>query len=140
MQAVLLGGTLTRILLVDDSDPIRKALRRVLENHYGWEVCGEASNGHEAVECVQRYDPDIVLLDFKMPDMNGLEVAKRIVQLTKVPILMVTMHVSNQLATEAKKAGIRGTCAKEQIKCVVHGIETLLRHDTYFPEANLRAA
>jgi DNA-binding NarL/FixJ family response regulator len=123
-----------RILLVDDSEHVRRALRNVLESsHEDWVVCGEARNGREAVVKVEGTTPDIILLDFSMPDMNGLEVAREIRYLTPVPILLVTLYLSEQLSSEAKKAGIRGACPKQQARSVMHGIETLLRNDTYFP-------
>jgi DNA-binding NarL/FixJ family response regulator len=68
-----------------------------------------------------------------MPEMNGLEAARVISQMTpETPILMVTMHMSPQLAVEARKVGIRGTCSKANIHCVVQAVETLLNHGTYF--------
>ena len=124
-----------RILVVDDSEHVRRALRNVLESHDDWVVCGEARNGREALEKAEGMTPDIILLDFRMPDMNGLEVAREMRHLTSVPILLVTIYVSEQLKNEAKKAGIRGACPKEQAGSVMHGIEALLRDDTYFPLA-----
>ena len=132
---------MVRILLVDDSQHVRKALRNVLETHPDWLICGEASTGHEAIEEVERCMPDIILLDFKMPDMNGLEAAKQIHERTRVPILMVTIYSSEQLNNEARRAGIQGACPKEQAKCVVRGIESLLENGgTYFPASVSRAA
>jgi DNA-binding NarL/FixJ family response regulator len=128
------GATaVVRILVVDDSEYVRRALRNVLESHNGWVVCGEARNGKEALEQAEGTTPDIILLDFRMPDMNGLEVAREMRHLTSVPILLVTLYLSEQLNNEAKKVGIRGACPKEQAGSVTHGIEALLRDDTYFP-------
>src|SRR5258708_5301995 len=88
-----------RILVVDDSQAMRRALRRVLERHVDWEVCAEASNGREALEKAAQCGPDVILLDFQMPEMNGLEAAKEMRRRTpEIPILMVTMHMSPQLA------------------------------------------
>ncbi len=78
--------------------------------------------------------PDVVVLDFQMPEMNGLDAARIITQLSpETPILMVTLYLSKQLAEEARKAGIRGTCAKTDIGCVVDAVGALLREETYFP-------
>lgn len=122
-----------RILLVDDNQLVRRSLRNLLEQHDEWEVCGEASNGREAVAVFQRLRPDVVLLDFKMPDMNGLETARQIKRSGPAPILLVSMFLNDQLTDEARKAGVQGTCPKEQVGCVVHAVEAVLRHETYFP-------
>ena len=128
-----------RILVVDDSEAVRRALRNVLESHRDWRICGEAGSGKEALEQVEATDPDIILLDFRMPDMNGLEVAREVRHYRYVPILLITLYMSEQLKDEARRAGIRGACPKEQAGSVLNGIEALLRHDTYFP-ANQKAA
>jgi DNA-binding NarL/FixJ family response regulator len=123
----------TRILVVDDSQAMRRGLRHLLERHPHWRVCGEASDGREAVQKAQQVDPDVIVLDFQMPEMNGLDAAKSIRQRSpRVPILMVSMHMSPQLADEARKIGIRGVCAKTDVFCVVEAVEVLLKHGTYF--------
>ena len=123
----------TRILVVDDSQAMRRGLRHLLERHPHWWVCGEASDGREAVQKAQQVDPDVIVLDFQMPEMNGLDAAKTIRQRSpRVPILMVSVHMSPQLADEARKVGIRGVCAKTNVFCVVEAVETLLNHGTYF--------
>lgn len=129
---------MTRILLVDDNFEIRKALRNLLERHEDWCVCGEAANGREALETFDKLKPDVVLLDFKMPEMNGLDAAREISRRAEVPILMVSMFLSDQLAAEAQKAGVRATCPKERISCVVQAVESLLRGDG--PQPPLRSA
>jgi two-component system response regulator DegU len=85
------------------------------------------------VEKVQRDAPDVLLLDFEMPEMNGLEAAREITRRSPgLPILMVSVHLSNQLANEARKIGVRGACAKSDIGCVVEAVETLLKNGTYY--------
>ncbi len=126
--------SLVRILVADDNPAIRRCLRGLLEDHDGWLVCDEASNGKEAVERFQRTKPDLIVLDFQMPEMNGLDAARLIGHLSpKTPILMVTIHLSKQLSEEAKKVGIRGACAKTDISSVIDGVVALLREETYFP-------
>ena len=123
-----------RILVVDDSQLMRRCLRALLEQHDSWRVCSEASNGREAIERAQQTAPDVIVLDFHMPEMNGLDAAKEIRRRTpEVPILMVTLHMSPQLADQAKRVGIRGACDKGDISCVVEGVDTLLHHGTYYP-------
>jgi DNA-binding NarL/FixJ family response regulator len=119
---------------VDDNPTVRRYLRGVLEEHEGWRVCDEARNGHEAVERFQLVRPDVVVLDFQMPEMNGLDAARVIARLSPdTPILMVTLYLSKQLSDEARKVGIRGTCAKADIGSVVDAVGALLREETYFP-------
>lgn len=123
----------TRILVVDDSDLMRRNLRTVLEAQDHWKVCDEASNGREAVTKFDDQKFDVVVLDFQMPEMDGLEAARQIVGRSPgMPILMVTLHASSQLAEQARRIGIRGVCSKTDIKCVVEGIEAILQDKPYF--------
>ena len=122
-----------RILVVDDNAAVRRYLRGVLEQQDNWRVCDEARNGKEAVDRVLNIQPDVVLLDFQMPEMNGLDAARIISRLSPhTPILMVLLTFK-QLAEEARKAGVRGACAKTDVGSVVDAVEALLREETYFP-------
>jgi two-component system, NarL family, nitrate/nitrite response regulator NarL len=125
---------LVRILVADDNPVVRHYLRGLLEQQTTWRVCDEARTGGEALERVQNNRPDVILLDFQMPDLNGLDVARRIAQLfPEIPILMVTIHLSKQLAEEARKAGIRGVCLKSDVGSIVDAVDTILHERTYFP-------
>lgn len=125
---------MVRILVADDNPAIRRCLRGLLDHREDWLVCEEASNGREAVEMFREKKPDLIVIDFQMPEMNGLDAARRIVALSpSTPILMVTIHLSKQLADEARKVGIRGACAKTEINTVVDAVGALLREETYFP-------
>lgn len=127
---------LTRILLVDDNPAVRRYLRAVLEQQESWQVSGEARTGAEALHMVLTSPPDLVVLDYQMPDLNGVDVAKQISELfPSIPILMVTLHLSKQLAEAAKEAGVRGACAKQDIGSVVEAVDVLLHNKTYFPLA-----
>jgi DNA-binding NarL/FixJ family response regulator len=98
--------SMPRILLADDHELIRKGLRALVEVNKEWLVCGEASNGEEAVERVLELKPDLVILDVTMPVMNGLQAARKIRSLApRVKILILSMHDSPQLATEALRLG-----------------------------------
>lgn len=123
-----------RILLVDDNPAVRRYLRAVLEQQQDWKVTGEARTGAEALHEVLESPPDLVVLDYRMPDLNGIEVARQIsAMFPTIPILMVTLHLSRQLADAAKQAGVRGACAKQDIGSVVEAIDVLLHNKTYFP-------
>jgi two-component system nitrate/nitrite response regulator NarL len=132
------GLPLVRILIADDNPSMRNYLRSLLEQQESWKVCDQAPTGQEALERVKENPPDLILLDFQMPDLNGIEVARRVAQLyPSIPILMVTIHVSKQLAEEARKTGIRGLCAKWDVGSIVEAVTTLLHQGTYFPPATL---
>jgi DNA-binding NarL/FixJ family response regulator len=126
-----------RILIVDDHESVRKGLRYMLEESPEWQVCGEASDGREAVEKAKSLHPDLILMDFLMPNMNGLEAAREIAKLSpRPPILMLTMYMSKQLVEEAQKAGVRGALHKSETSRVVSALQALLRRETYFLPAN----
>ena len=125
---------MTRILLVDDNPAVRRYLRAILEQQASWQVCGEARTGAEALHQVLESPPDLTVLDYQMPDLNGVDVARQISEMfPKIPILMVTLHLSRQLADAAREAGVRGACAKQDIGSVVEAVDVLLHDQTYFP-------
>ncbi len=125
---------LIRILVVDDNPAVRHYLRALLEQQSTWQVCDEARTGEEALQRVKKNPPDMILLDFQMPDLNGLDVARQISSIfPEIPILMVTIHLSKQLAAEARRAGIRGACAKSDVGSIVEAVDALLHAQTYFP-------
>jgi len=123
-----------RILIVDDNPSVRRYLRAILEQQESWRVSGEARTGAEAFEQVLASPPDLVVLDYQMPDVNGVDIARQISEMfPQIPILMVTLHLSRQLAEAAREAGVRGACAKQDIGSVVEAVDQLLHHQTYFP-------
>jgi DNA-binding NarL/FixJ family response regulator len=125
---------LVRILVVDDNPAVRRYLRALLEQQAMWQVSDEARTGAEAIQRVKKNPPDMVLLDFQMPDQNGLDVARQISELfPEIPILMVTIHVSKQLTDECRRAWVRGACAKSDVGSIVEAVDTLLHAGTYFP-------
>lgn len=125
---------LIRILIVDDNPAVRRYLRAILEQQETWRVCGEARTGGEALHKVLESPPDLIVLDYQMPDLNGIDAAKQIFTIfPRIPILMVTLHLSRQLADAARQAGVRGACAKQDIGSVVEAVDLLLHDRTYFP-------
>jgi DNA-binding NarL/FixJ family response regulator len=127
------GNTATKILIVDDNVLIRRGLHRLLQMHEGWEVCGEASDGREAVQKSRELAPDVVVLDFFMPGLNGIEAAREISEMSpKIPILMWTMYLSPELFDTARNAGISGVLAKGNVNELFCGLETILQGGTFF--------
>jgi DNA-binding NarL/FixJ family response regulator len=127
----------TRILIVDDNPAVRRYLRAILEQQSSWKVCGEARTGAEALHQVLASPPDLILLDYQMPDLNGVDIARQIAEMfPKIPILMVTLHWSSQLVDAARNAGVRGACAKQDIGSVVEAVDVLLHDKTYFPTSS----
>lgn len=125
---------MVRILVVDDNPAVRHYLRALLEQQSSWQVSDEARTGGEALQRIQKNPPDMILLDFQMPDLNGLDVARQITRMfPEIPILMVTIHLSKQLAEEARRVGIRGACAKTDVGSIVEAVDALLHAQTYFP-------
>lgn len=125
---------MTRILIVDDNPAVRRYLRAILEQQESWKVCGEARTGAEALHEVLQAPPDLVVLDYQMPDLNGVDVARQIAEMfPRIPILMVTLHLSRQLADAAREVGVRGACAKQDIGSVIEAVDLLLHDKTYFP-------
>lgn len=99
---------LTRFLVVDDSDLVRQGLRTVLQANPEWEVCGEAPDGLIAVELFKELHPTVVIVDFQMPGLNGIETARRMLEIAPaVPIVLFTQHVNPELEKRAIETGIR---------------------------------
>jgi DNA-binding NarL/FixJ family response regulator len=120
-----------QILIADDSEIARKALQELLQKH-GWEVCGAAENGSDAIRLTLELKPDVVILDLAMPSMDGLTAARKISEsLPTVPIVMYTLHSLPQLELEAKKNGIRHVVPKSETIKIISVLEELtLAHDS----------
>jgi len=122
------------ILIVDDSELIRNLLRSCIEANTEWQVCGEAENGQLAVDKVEELHPDIVILDYQMPVMNGIEAARQITRLApNTAMVMFTMHDSDRLTIEARQAQAQGLVLKSQAaRDLIRAIERLLAGGTFF--------
>lgn len=128
----------TRILIADDDAPIRGLVRRILEDHPGWEVCGEAIDGQDAIAKALALSPDIVVLDLAMPEKNGLQAAREIAQASpQLPMVLLTVEDSADLTLAAQEAGIHLTICKSNGTEVVQGIEWLLhQHRAHRPSSS----
>jgi len=123
-----------RIIVADDHDIIRRGLKQLLTAHSGWEVVGEAKTGREAVALAEQIKPDIVVMDLSMPDLNGLEAARRIRKaLPRTEILILTLHFSDQLVRDIVEAGVRAYIMKSDAdKDLVSAVEALANHRSFF--------
>jgi DNA-binding NarL/FixJ family response regulator len=123
-----------RILIADDHEVVRRGIRSLLESHSSWEICGEAKDGREAVDLCQELNPDLVLLDIGMPNLNGLDAARQIVAncpLTRV--LVLTIHDSDQMVRDVLAAGARGFLLKSDAgRDLITAVEAMQRHRTFF--------
>lgn len=128
-----MAGTL-RIVIADDHEVVRKGVRRLLEQRHGWDICGEASDGEEAVAKVAELQPDIVLLDIAMPKLNGLDAAKRFLEeFPRTRVLFLTVHESDQVLQEILETGARGFVTKSDLaRDLVSAVEAVQRHQTFF--------
>ena len=93
------------VVIAEDETSIRLDLRAQLEDA-GYDVVGEAPNGEEAVELVRLHQPDVVLLDVKMPEVDGVEAARRILDAHSLPIVLLTAYTDEQLVQRAGEAGV----------------------------------
>ncbi len=123
-----------RILIADDHEMIRRGLRDILEQHEGWQVCAEASNGRQAVELAEKTRPDVAVLDLAMPELNGLEATRRIKKaLPRTEVLIFTMHEMEEQVRDVLGAGARGYLLKaDAARDIVAAVEALAEHKPYF--------
>ena len=100
-----------RVLVAEDETIIRLDLKGLLEGA-GFEVCAEARDGEEAVRLARETEPDVALLDVKMPRLDGIEAARRILEERPIPIVMVTAYGERELVSRAVEAGVFGYLVK----------------------------
>jgi CheY-like chemotaxis protein len=116
-----------KILIADDKLHIRRVLRGLIEGHKDWEVCAEAEDGVQAVNRAKEFQPDLIILDLAMPELNGIEAAGQISQvLPGVPILMFTLYASPLVEKEAEKVGVQRVISKSTGYMLVPAIEEAL--------------
>ena len=123
-----------RILLADDHEVVRRGLCALLRAQPEWEVCGEASNGREAVDKALMLRPEVVILDIGMPSLNGLEATRQILKANpQTRVLILTLHDSDQVVQEVLNAGARGFLLKsDAARDLVAAVEALRRDKIYF--------
>lgn len=106
-------GQLASILIVDDHAAIRRALRVAFEGQPGFTVCGEAEDGFDAISKAKRFAPDLIVLDLRMPVMDGLEAARELKKLfPQIPLMMLTCYHSSAAEKEALASGVTAVFSK----------------------------
>lgn len=123
-----------KILVADDHEIVRHGLCALLRGQPEWEICGEASDGREAVEKALALNPDVTVLDIGMPNLNGLEATRQILKANPhARILILTLHDSDQLVQEVLDAGARGFLLKsDAARDLVAAVEAVRRDKIYF--------
>lgn len=122
-----------RIVIADHHDVVRSGLRAILESHEGWEVVGEAANGRDALSLIIETTPDVAIVDYSLPLMNGVEVT-RSARTRQLPteVLIFTMYDSDQLVRESFMAGAKAFLLKsEATRLLVAAVESLMLHKPF---------
>lgn len=124
-----------RILIADDHEVIRQGIRMILQARPEWEICGEATNGHDTIRLIRELKPDVSIVDITMPGLSGLEATQQITRHSNSKILIFTMHESASLADSVRRVGARGYVSKSQAsRQLIQAIECILDGGTFFGE------
>ncbi len=133
----------SRILLVDDHAVLREGLRLLLARaRPKWTVCGEASDGKQAIEMARDLKPDVIVMDISMPVMSGLDACSELRrQGINTPVLVFTTHQSTRLELEVRQVGAQGLVMKSQaVRDLVLAIDKLLAGGTFFDPSREKAS
>ena len=131
---------MTRVLIADDHAIVRAGLRALLVEETEFELVGEAVGGYEAIELVEKTNPDVLILDLSMPDLDGISVTRKIKpQYPDMKILILTLHEDEALLKEAIKAGAAGYILKRAAEAeLISAIRVILRGDLFVDPAMVR--
>jgi len=123
-----------RILIADDHEIVREGLRAMIQKQPGWEVCGDVSTGREVVAQAPELNPDIIVMDIGMPELNGLDATRQIKRaLPNTEVLIFTANETEDIVRNVFKAGAKAYLLKSDAnKHLIPAIEALCKHRTYF--------
>lgn len=122
-----------RIVVADDHELVRRGIRDLIQAQRGWKVVGEAIGGRDAIEIVKKMKPDIAIVDVTMPDVDGLQVTRRIRDVAReTQILILTMHESDQMVRRVLEMGARGYVLKSDLAAhLVQAVKDLANGKIY---------
>ena len=122
-----------KILIVDDHEVVRQGVSSLLRRARNYEICGEAADGHDAIEQARRLQPQVVVMDISMPNLNGLEATRAI--RSSVPdseVLIMSQHDSPQVVQQAFNAGARGYVVKSSLaRELLNAVASVGRHQSF---------
>jgi DNA-binding NarL/FixJ family response regulator len=126
-----------RIIIVDDHDAVRRGIRQLLETKPYYRVVGEATNGREGLELAREAQPDIAIVDYSIPELNGLDLSHALKrELPRIEILLYTMHDREEIVIEVLRAGVRGFVLKSDAeKHLIAALDALSLRRPYFSAA-----
>ena len=126
--------TKLRILVADDHEVVRAGVRSLLESQPDCEVCAEATTGRQAVVLAQKFKPDVIVMDITMPELNGLEATRQVLQVVPgVQVLILSVHESEQLVREILDAGAHGYILKSDAgRELAAAMQALRRREPFF--------
>jgi DNA-binding NarL/FixJ family response regulator len=130
-----------RMLIADDHEIVRQGLRSLVESRPGWQVCGEAVDGWDAVQKARELKPDVIALDIGMPNLNGLEAAREILRENpKIKILFLTIYDTEQAVKTAVQMGAKGLILKsDAARELLVAVDAIQRNSTYFSSQTSQA-
>jgi two-component system response regulator NreC len=122
-----------KVVIADDHTIVRQGMKKLLEGYPEVEVVGEATDGKEAIDVVQRLMPDVVIMDISMPDMNGLEATRQIRKLLpQMKILILTMHAEKEYIFKILQSGASGYLLKgSPVEELVNALQAVSRGESY---------
>jgi DNA-binding NarL/FixJ family response regulator len=125
---------MTRILIADDHDVVRSGIRHIIENQPGWAVVAEAADGKDAIAQAIATNPDVAILDYRLPLLNGIQVTRQIRRrVPSVEVLIFTMHDEENLLHELLEAGARGYVLKSEAQQhLISAIQALADRRPFF--------
>lgn len=123
-----------RILIADDHEVVREGMRTLIEHEPGWQVCGTATNGQEAVDTAKKLKPEVVVLDMTMPELDGLEALRQIKRaLPNTEVLIFSAHHSEEVIEQLFDAGAKSYIQKSDAgRHLVAAIKSLAEHKPFF--------
>jgi DNA-binding NarL/FixJ family response regulator len=131
-------NTTTKILLVDDHKIVREGLKALLERETHFEVVAEATNGEEAIKLAEQYQPDIIIMDISMPNLNGIEATRQIASAApEIKIIVLSIYFDKHLVAKMLRAGamgyLRKDCASEELVRAI----TIVRSNKFYISPSL---